>query len=217
MPPGIASGAWGFSAQNVAGMLTPFQNNFTYQSSLVSLPPIIHKNGTIVSPLTQANLAYYRPKTAFGSTRFGSIDPKYPLDLCNEFIRTNGTVNPRTGRLIKKNGPTYNKISEKCNEYQNYQTEYPFQNVSRPQTTGRTKCHENQNYLLAGDSFTNCNKKNDKLFTVGSKGYTINSTAKYNPSNSGRIIAMGCKQITILKDDGKQARICAKDFYKFNK
>jgi hypothetical protein len=67
MATGISAGAWGYSPQQVAGILKSAEfgdNPLTYQLGLNSRPPSFGGNGEMISPLTVANAGYY--STGFG-------------------------------------------------------------------------------------------------------------------------------------------------------
>ena len=135
MPSGIASGAWADTPRITAGMNNRlFYNNqpLTYNSSLVSVPPTFNGN-SMVSPLSLANQGYYT--SSFG--RKSKSKPKKKIkekpkkkarpvkrrqrpvnkEVCNKFLENGGTINPSTGRLLKKDGPVYKSIMRRCEKY----------------------------------------------------------------------------------------------------
>ena len=214
-PSGISAGAWGYSPQMVGGLnnRVEYKNTpLTYQLGLTSTP-VEWNDGQ--NPLINANAGYYSYSTTPFGRRKVNFGAKKELnrEMCQEFIRGSRTINPKTGRPIKPDGPTYKKIIEECNALE-----------TPPGPAAPAARRINGTYSDQYDRFSvvyaDCDGRDPgiKKLTINGKEFKRGATACYNASkDQGIIRAMGCKQITILKDDGKQARICAKDFYKFNK
>ena len=83
----------GYPMNSLNGLSTPMIINghsLTYEDQLTSYPGSFDKNGNFISPLQNV--------TGFGKR-----------DLRKLFVN-NKTVNPFTGRKIKKNGPVYIKL-----------------------------------------------------------------------------------------------------------
>jgi hypothetical protein len=268
MATGVASGAWGYSPQMIAGMDYPMEmygRNLTYQLGLNS----------VISPLYAANAKYYQTggsQSSYGThhkkkkkkskSSFGACD--YSESDCTQFVQSNGTFNPHTGRMIDRYGPTFQNIARQCNKYPQYNGQFlervicdqssgspdcPQRPFTRSQGTcppplpprpgcppqpcqlarGRKKCDDYSS--IQGLDAKNCaSKKDDKYITITNGSNTMNFTKKLNAgtgfkneayygpgdSDKGKIIAMGCTQVTILGADNKQKRVCIKDFHDFN-
>lgn len=93
-PTGIVP-AWGYSMNNIANGFTkgidPHGYPLTYQESISSTP---------------VNLANGVNFNSFGKINKG---------ICQMFLQ-NKSINPTTGRKIKKNGPVYLKLIKLCEE-----------------------------------------------------------------------------------------------------
>jgi hypothetical protein len=203
MATGISSGAWGYSPKMVAGINNSmeYQNiPLTYQLSLTSTP-VNNK----MSPLTAVNKSYYY-KNAFGSKK------ELSATICEEFIRSNGTVNPFTGRPIKPNGPTYKQLIQKCKDLENP----PL--VTRPATRSTTKPQPGA-YERFSVVYEDCDSRDPviKKLTLNGKKYTRGTTAFYNSSkNQGIIKGMGCKQINIVTPDNREKHVNLEKFFEYN-
>jgi hypothetical protein len=97
---GVAS-PWGHAPQHVSGMYPSFdykqKNNNLLRQNLASYPGSF-ADGKFVSPLDHQRNSFY--------TKFGK-------NVCQSF-RKNPKINPSTGRKLKKNGVSYNKLVTKC-------------------------------------------------------------------------------------------------------
>ena len=103
MVTGIASGPWGYSTANVAGLRRTMEignHPLTYEQSLTSYPPSF-KNGRMISPISIANKDYYTKSSS--SVNFGKSKNVNKLK-CIKFLESGGTINPLTKRKIVKNG-----------------------------------------------------------------------------------------------------------------
>jgi len=139
MPSGISAGAWGYSPEQVAGMLPMVESGLhplTYELNLTSYPPTF-MNGKFVSPLTIANKGLYTRGNSYG----GVVCKKNNKSVCKKFLK-NKTVNPTTGRPIKRRGKLYNSLSKKCKDTKKITKKYCVKFLESGKTinplTGRT-------------------------------------------------------------------------------
>jgi hypothetical protein len=108
MPTGIAT-PLGYSNRNVAGFnpLPQIGNHpLYYEDPLTSYSPNLNNYG-FISPLSMANESLYSFNQKFG------IRKNSKNKDCKKFNK-NRSVNPSTGRPIKRNGKLYNKLERKC-------------------------------------------------------------------------------------------------------
>jgi len=113
MANGVISGAWGYSPQMVAGLNPIMEKGNTplsYQLGLTSTPMNYGPGGQRYT-LSNTNNSFYNP--AFGKKRGKrSMNEQ----LCRQFLQ-NPSINPKTGRTIKKYGSVYNDLTGKCSRY----------------------------------------------------------------------------------------------------
>ena len=99
----------GYSVRNVAGFDPPPElglHSLYYEDPLTSYSPILN-GGQFISPLTVANNPLY-------SFKFGmKCRKKSSKKDCKKFNK-NSSVNPSTGRPIKRKGKLYNSLVKKC-------------------------------------------------------------------------------------------------------
>jgi hypothetical protein len=106
MATGIASGAWGYSPQWVAGMDSAMEIDgypLNYNLGLTSVSPPTFNGAEYISPLQLLN-------------NFGARKCSIPLKMCKLFLK-NKKINPMTDRPIKRNGPKYKDFMKYCKKY----------------------------------------------------------------------------------------------------
>ena len=241
MVTGISSGAWGYSTANVAGLRRPMEINghpLTYEESLTSYPPSF-KDRRMVSPISLANQSYY---VNFGKGTFG----KLTKNKCIQFLKSNGTINPLTNRVITKNGPTWKSIMNKCSMYSLIPSV-----PSVPSLSNVSSVPNVSSITLSSNSLRNDFKPPivdpmfignipevkqvvrksvkrkvdfkvnhfDKTIRLNGKIFGINDVARIYPDNTpGTIISIGPKQIVLRRlDDNQNRRLKHKEFKELNK
>jgi hypothetical protein len=105
MPTGLTS-AWGYPPFSVAGYKKTMEfgdTPLTYQFGLSSIPPSF-PNGKFQSPLTPIAI---RNISAFGKSK------KLSKSICKQFLK-NKSINPVTGRKIKRSGKTFKNLMNEC-------------------------------------------------------------------------------------------------------
>jgi hypothetical protein len=193
MPSGLATGLYGYSPQNVAGMRNSMELNgrpINYQQGLTSVP-LRFNDRQAISPLTQTNQSFY---TAFGARK--NLD----IELCRQFVE-NPLINPETGRPIAKNKATYNRLVENCEKIMKGK---PIDEV----------------VVKPSKSFTyrNCESRDlvAKILIVGDRKFRRGSECVYNSRGSkGVIKGMGCKQIIVTANDNTEKHLRIEDFVNF--
>lgn len=138
MASGIASGPWAYTPRQIAGLNKIWEvgkHPLVYEESLTSYPPRF-RNKHMISPLSTANKGFYTHKSLFGQRKTRKTrKPCKPCkktkkvkknkdscesiskNRCIEFLQTGGTINPLSGRTIKKDGPVYRTLVQKCAKY----------------------------------------------------------------------------------------------------
>jgi hypothetical protein len=254
MPSGVTS-AWGDTPKTISGMNNRLFYNtrpLTYDSSLVSAPVKIRGN-YVTAPLEESNKSYYslfgkkrktskkkkvletpkKKKGSFGGKKHCKKRRETPFtkELCSVFLQNGGNVNPLTGRLLKKNGPVYNKIISKCEKYsvnlrpqpqlknfKSMQTQTNFQPIEtqtdfEPIQTKTPKIKKTPTYELNVLADPHWIKVGNTVYTKGL------DTCYYNSEkDSGKIIGIGPKVIIVVPSNGtsKVKRITLNDFVRFN-
>lgn len=102
MPTGITS-AWGYPINSIGGQFGTMvigNHPLTYEHSLTSYPPRF-KDGILQSPLNNMS---------FGKTRH------IPKKVCKQFLK-NKSINPLTGRKIKRGGKTFKQLMSECEHH----------------------------------------------------------------------------------------------------
>ena len=108
MPTGLTS-AWGYPIGAVAGQFKTMEFGeipLTYQLGLTSNPPTF-PNGKFQSPLTPIAIGNMY---AFGTSK------KLSKKICKQFLK-NKSINPVTGRKIKRSGKTFKNLMKECERH----------------------------------------------------------------------------------------------------
>jgi hypothetical protein len=211
-PSGISAGAWGYSPQMVAGLNNRVEYKdypLTYQLGLTSTP-VGWNNGQ--NPLINANASYYSTNR-FGRKNKNSFGAVKDLtrEMCQEFIRGSRTVNPRTGRPIKPDGPTYKKLINDCKTLES--------GVPPPAPARAVRSEYSDQYERFSVVYEDCDGRDSsiKKLTLNGKVYKRGTPAFYNASkDQGVIRAMGCKQINIATSDNKEKHVNLLKFFEYN-
>lgn len=109
MPTGVTS-AWGYPINTVNSGLKTMENgnhNLTYENSLTSYAPVFVK-GKFQSPLT--------PIGAGNLVAFGRSYKRMSKKMCKVFLK-NKSVNPVSGRKIKRSGKTFKRLMKDCEHH----------------------------------------------------------------------------------------------------
>jgi hypothetical protein len=219
MASGVSSGAWGSTPRQIAGMdnYASYYNNgrtipLTYEQSINSVVPTFDKYGNYISPLTPANSLFYNPNNKFGrrKNRFGAEHD----DICTRF-NENRCVNPVSGAPIKKNGPTYNKLVQRCGGGSVPVVESIFigKRPSYPESySGSTGSNVSSVRQMPQSGYNYLNK----YINVNGRVFNIGSNAKVSADESGKIIKMGPKQIILIRGNSKERRLSPQDFINLN-
>jgi hypothetical protein len=261
MPSGLTT-AWGDSPQVIAGMNNRlFSGNIplTYNSSLISVQPTF-KGDSMVSPLSLANQGYYtvpsfgKKKPRHKKTKVKDTDNSFgkskkcpekkrrktrPVnrETCSRFLENGGTINPSTGRLLKKEGPVYKSIMRRCEKYnligpvqQPFYQQQPVQRLTRSASAqtylepvnnvpslselrvSTPKIIKRGNVELNVSVDPHYIKIGNALFTKGV------DNAKYDTDgNLGKIVGIGPKVVLISPvNESKLKRPTINDFVRFN-
>ena len=198
MPSGISSGAWGYSPQMVSGMNNKLEHRgvpLTYQLGLTSTPVNWNQGG---NPLLNANKNWYS-RTPFGKSK------DLTKEICESFLKSNKSINPVTGRPIKANGPTYNRLVEQCKN---------LQNGIVPKASGKNELFEKFSVV-----YDDCDGRDPsiKKMTLNGKVYKRGTPAFYTASREqGTIRAMGCKQINITDSNSRDHHVSLQKFFEYN-
>jgi len=218
-PKGRISGAWGYSPQMIAGMNNVLEYNnkpLTYQLGLNSKP--VGWSNPNENPLIYANQSYYSKNNAFGRRRrrvyFGS-KKDLTKEICDEFVKSDGTTNPLTKRPIKKDGPTYKKLLEDCDLLVKGPVIGPVNRPSSVREPSTDELYDKFNVI-----YQDCDGRDPimKKLTLNGKNYTRGSSACYNiQKDTGTITAMGCKQINIsVPGNFKEKHLSLTKFFEYN-
>ena len=108
MPTGLTS-AWGYPIYpSGVGRNTMEINNIplTYQLALTSNPPSF-PNGKFQSPITPISISNM---SAFGKSK------KLSKSICKKFLK-NKSINPVSGRKIKRSGKTFKNLMKECERH----------------------------------------------------------------------------------------------------
>ena len=230
MASGIASGAWGSTPRQVAGIdnyLTYKNKNITYEQSINSYVPTFYNNGSYLSPLTRLNSSFYN-KYGNRKSRFGEIQEG---DMCTRF-HENKCVNPQSGAPIKKDGPTYRQLVQRCGEHLNNDIFVGKNHSFPPSYAGSRRPSISSSYASSrrpsisssydGES-TYADIPMEKMavgkknIVVNGKSFYVGNVAKISRDNeTGKIIKLGPRQIVLLKSDNKERRLNHYDFINFN-
>ena len=108
MPTGLTT-AWGYSPTNLGGFGKTMEYNnipLTYQLSLTSIPPSF-PNGKFQSPITPIAIGNM---SAFGRSK------RVSKSVCKEFLKKK-SINPVTGRKIKRSGKTFKNLMKECERH----------------------------------------------------------------------------------------------------
>ena len=219
MVTGISSGPWGYSTANVAGLRPAMEIGYhplTYEESLTSYPPSFNR-GRMISPVSLANRTYY--------SNFGKKNIKININKCRQFLESNGTINPLTGRKIIINGPTWKYIMDKCVKYSLIKD--PLLNTSSLPVNYKNTKNNVPGKLFIGnmpDQHTVAPKLSRFKVTSNSiylNGivFNINDTAKiYSDGTLGTILRITKKQIILSKPNTLSHRhLKYKEFKDLNK
>ena len=225
MATGVSSGTWGSTPRQIAGMdnYATYYNNgrtipLTYEQSINSVVPTFDKYGNFKSPLSNANSSFYN-KFGRRKTRFGAEHD----DICVRF-NENRCVNPVSGAPIKKNGPTYNKLVQRCastgstgpiieNIFIGKKPSYPAS------YSGSNAGSVKSNYSVSSVSSVRSNNDYNylnKYINVNGRVFNIGSNAKISPDETGKIIKMGPKQIILIRLNSKERRLSPQEFINLN-
>ena len=228
MVTGISSGPWGYSTANVAGLRPAMEIGYhplTYEESLTSYPPSFNR-GRMISPVSLANRTYY--------SNFGKKNIKININKCRQFLESNGTINPLSGRKIIIYGPTWKYIMDKCVKYSLIK-EPSLSISSLPVNYKATKNGNVTNKLFIGNMPESPEQRNkneivslpaprgfkvtpDNIYLNG-KTFNINDVAKiYADGTVGTIIRITPKQIILSKPNTLSHRhLKYKEFKELNK
>jgi len=226
MVTGISSGPWGYSTANVAGLRPSMEIGYhplTYEESLTSYPPSFNRR-RMISPVSLANRNYY--------SNFGK--KKININKCRQFLESNGTINPLTGRKIIIQGPTWKYIMDKCVKYSLIK-EPSLSISSLPVNYKATKNSNVPNKLFIGNMPESPEQRNinpnlslpvsrgfkvtpNNIYLNG-KTFNINDVAKiYTDGTMGTIIKITSKQIILSKPNTLRHRhLKYKEFKELNK
>jgi hypothetical protein len=258
MPTGLTT-AWGDSPQVIAGMNNRLFSGtipLTYNNSLISVQPTFDGNN-MISPLSLANQGYYtvpsfgkkKPRhkktkeskeNSFGTSKKCAEKKRKKTrpvsrETCSRFLENGGTINPSTGRLLKKEGPVYKNIMKRCEKYNLVgPVQQPF--YQQPQRLMRSasaqtyieptnvpslaqmkqpfipKITRGQNYELNVSVDPHYIKIGNILFTKG-----VDNARYDSDGNQGKIVGIGPKVILISPLNGtKLKRPTLNDFVRFN-
>jgi hypothetical protein len=116
MPTGLTT-AWGYPVGAVGNQIkTMLQGDhpLTYENSLTSSPPrfITGQFQSPLTPIAESNLVAFGKKSRKRTKRKVRTSKK----ICRAFLK-NKSVNPSTGRRIKRSGNTYKKLMKACKYY----------------------------------------------------------------------------------------------------
>ena len=228
MVTGISSGPWGYSTANVAGLRPSMEIGYhplTYEESLTSYPPSFNR-GRMISPISIANRNYYKG----GNLNFGKKNINININKCRQFLESNGTINPLSGRKIIIYGPTWKYIMDKCVKYSLIK-ESLLSTSSLPVNYIATKTNV-PNKLFIGNMPESPEQHNinslpiprgfkvtrDSIYLNG-KIFNLNDTAKiYADGTVGTIIKISPKQIVLSRPNTLRHRhLKYKEFKELNK